>query len=270
MKRLAILFSCLVLAGCGSKRGNQTNPLTSDQKIAFAGTLESVGRSQKAGDQARKDGQRAAPAPSDATLQKMADQIAAGNCDYVLPKASEPSSDPMNTTTEAGMSVSGASCPIALNFNFKVSTAMSKTAFSYKQDFVLKYDVKNKDFAALNDVTAIDLKGSGSSDFASGSANGKIDIEGSVTSTSQGALKMYVSGKIDGSGNESAFQLNSEIVWGVEYPTFTAELKKVEKQDAQKSSTEYYLNGQSVTAEEFQALLEKAGSIGQVSVKGKA
>lgn len=269
MKHLAIFLSCLVIAGCGSNRGNQNNPLSPEQITKFAGTLESVGRVQKAGPAAQKSGQRAESGDSrDETLQKMATKLEAGNCEYVLPKTPDQTpSDPYHQSSEAGIKVSGATCPVALELNVKSESKFSIKSLSNKMEFVLKYDVKDAEFAALNDITAVDIKGSGGVDATQTSISGNLNIEGAMTSTKEGALKMYVVGKVDGTGDGvSSRKINSELIWGVEYPTYTAELKQVQKEENNVVTTEYFLNSKTVTEAEFKTFLEKAGSIGQVSI----
>jgi hypothetical protein len=270
MNRLAILLSCVVLAGCGGNRGNQTTPLTADQKIKFAGTLESVGRAQKAGEEAQREATPHAT-PSDESLKKMADKIAAAKCDYALPQAaSQPGSDPLNQTTEQGLKISGETCPIALDFSYRMTNKMSESSFTNSFDFVLKYDVKDAELAGMNDVSGIDLKGSGSIESGSTSISGKVDVEGSLKSKENGTLEMYVVGKIDGSGNETSASVTSELVWGVKYADFTAELKQVTEATHQEGqgSTKYFLNGQVISEMEFKSLLQKAGAVGAIKLNG--
>lgn len=269
MNRISILFlGCLVIAGCGGDKGSQNTPLTADQKTQFGGTLESVGRVQKAGTEAQKATHRdAAPVSQDEKMKKMAERMADAKCDFVLPKVStEPNQDPFNQTIEQGMKVSGATCPITMDFSLKMKSQMTQTSFSNTIDFLMKYDVKDAEFNALNDINGIDMKGSGSINAGQTSIDGSLDIDGVLKSQANGDLKMYVVGKVKGSGDQTNQNLTSELVWGVKYPTYTAELKMTETQANKNVTKEYFLNGQKLTEQEFRDLLQKAGTLGEIKI----
>jgi len=265
MKRLVFFVLSIALVGCGNKHGNVTTPLTKDQQATFDNTLESVGRTEKAGEK----GQREHTATGDATLQQMAQKLQDGKCEYKLPSnQTGNTTNPMSSNVETGLEVYGSTCPISLEANVKMSSNLTEKSYDANVEFKLKYDVKDAEFAKLNDITAIDIKGSGSVRASQGSMNGNINIEGTMTSNADGALKMYYDAKVDGSGNQTSAKITSEQIWGVEYPNFTAELKMTTVQENSSVKTTYFINGEEITAQEFQAHLTKAGSIGALRLPG--
>lgn len=266
MKKVVLSICCLVLASCGSNRGNQTTPLTADQKSQFGETLTSVGRAHKAGLQARTAEHRAAPAISDETLKKMSEQLQAGKCEITVPKTQTPANpqDPSNQSSEFGMKISGATCPVAMDFSMKNSSKMTDKTFEANFEFAMAYSVTNADFAKLNDVTAIDIKGGGKVTAGNGSANGDLNVEGTIKSQQLGDLKMYVIGKVEGKGDQNNVTATATTTLGIEYPKYTAELKQVATIQNKTKTIEYFLNGQKITEQEFRDLVEKAGTIGAV------
>ncbi len=265
MKRLSFFILSIALAGCGNKYGNVTTPLTKDQQATFSNTLESVGRTEKAGE----NGQREHNAVGDSTTQQMVQALQAGNCEYKLPSnQTGNTTNPMSSNVETGLQVFGSTCPIALDVNVKITNNLTQTSYDANIDFNLKYEVKDAEFAKLNDVTFMDIKGSGSVTAKTGSMNGNITVEGAVKSNAEGDLKMYYAAKVDGSGGQGQAKITSEQIWGIEYPKFTAELKMTTVQENSAVKTTYAMNGTEVTAQEFQALLTKAGSIGALRLPG--
>lgn len=256
------LLAAMFVVSCGDKTYNK---LTSDQKARFGDTINSVGRTLRAGIAAKR------PMNSDSAKdlfeEKMSSRIAS-QClvDFNVPKGMpsggtvSPEQD-VSLTFKISNSPTG-SCPVMMDLRMKAS--FSNTQVGGRIDW--EYGVKDKDYLTLNDISGVSFHGSGKMTMQqsgqSAKWNGTMGGKGSITSVKDGVLPINLVGSFTGeqaTSSSSKGNMNGSMALTVEYPTFAVELKATVQSDGTTQTTKYYLNGEEMTQDQFQNYFKKGG-----------
>lgn len=252
------LFTFLTACGSsggGSGSGAKAAPLSPEQKGKVQSVTSSMDAAKGAASQGRNSGLNALPLHQVAALKpgrdvseksrELSSKIE-GTC-AIDNNAPDKGTTPQNI--EFHIKVSGAGCPIQMDSSTKIVTKQSMDSVDYQFATAMSYSVRQPDFAQLNDVVDIQMKGGIQmhGDQKGAQANGKID--GAVVSQAYGKLPfaMTVDGHADNKGSTLLTTLS------MSFPDFKAIGKVVTNSDPQgRQTVKYYLNDQEVSKEEFE------------------
>jgi hypothetical protein len=231
LKALAICSFAAIVTGCGK------SALTDAQLATFkevqSSTNKVVTSGQKA--QASKSGSALALAAGD--TDEFASRISsASDCDFPQPDMSGMSS----SSAKMNIKITGDKCPI----NMEIGISVSGTNATFRMFF----EIKDEELAALSDVTKMDLAGTISANSSGTSASGVI--EGNVHSKKHGVIPVTMTVEGDESSNR--------VEMSYKFADFTAVLEM----ETSGGETKYRLNGQELSAQEFQELSASGGLAG--------
>jgi hypothetical protein len=156
--------------------------------------------------------------------------------------------------------VSGNGCPIEL----QLAASSQILTTSFRGSLVLHYLATDPQFAEINEVYGIDLKGQGA--FAADrngeewKLKGDGQIEGALLTRANGKLPLSLI--ISGSGNVRQTNVNGAyvIAFQMQFPDFLVDMKEVTEYDgSQEPHSLYLLNGESLSKEEFYGYFLKVG-----------
>ncbi len=263
MKLISLLLSMtlVLMIGCGKKS------LSDEEKSTLSSTLESVGRVRRSADQTQSNRNKMAlgavtEQQNDEATSKMAtkisEKVSSGECkfEWVMP----------TQQSEQGnlkIAVSGEKCPVVYSLDVSFQATQTENSTSENVKLSAQYKVQDEDFASLNDITAMDVKGEGSfQSTVEGTTvrtKGSLEMSGSLHSRQHGDIQVSMTLTQDGKSQEQVLNL--------EYPDFDVELKAVSDDEGK---VEYSLNGDSLSKEEWEALHKKAGDLFQTSARSEA
>jgi hypothetical protein len=251
------------LAAASTACSKQLDSLSNDQKATLQGTLNSAGRAYSAGRTASQSDwadPTAAVQTSDPQRDRMVQGLSNSGCEADLIHM-EPG------TVQAGWSrfegprtylsleVSGSPCPVDLDFEIDVQSNPDTTHWISAVTYT--YSVSDPGYLALNDVDQIVLNGNTRIDQAwSSNAHAGIEMSGEIHSQLYGTAYFEISGTLDGDSMSSdPSQSRGQILWHLDFPDFTAELKQV--RDGKE--IHYYANNDEVSQDEFESYFSEGG-----------
>ena len=268
-RAIVAVFAVFFLTSCAKS----TPTLTSDQKTQFQDLLESTGRAYYAAESAALASNGGAngsstlilsampnipPSVSDSAMLGMSSALRKKDCQFsLLPAGSDPenSLEPPAPKTYLSLSAEGSQCPIELEYDLETQIDLPDGTWVAGVDY--SYQAKDPSYAALNDVTSIDL--SGSMDFsqtkAGADAQGTIDVSGIIHSTSQGDILLSISGTLTGKLGQTFQNLDGELDWNILFPNFLVTIQEIYS----AAGVKYLLNGDQVPATQFESLLTQGG-----------
>jgi hypothetical protein len=267
MRTFALILAAIVVVSCGDDKKSNTTPLTEEQKTKFGETLQSFERTGSATKLAKEIRSRR-PFTRDSLDQPQRDvhtmqmgQTMARKCETSV-EWNNQSSTPSGTF-HLKLGASGAECPVTLKFD--VSAQKIETASTLGLDFKAEgnYVVHEVGFKKLNDIYGYEFKGGGpliSVDRQTRKFTSNVDVTGNLLSSKYGSLAFQMASRGEGlikSQSESEGRIESSYT--VKYPDYTAELKMVRIFEGKTQRDEYYLNSETLTKEQFEAWIKKAG-----------
>ncbi|MGE0616950.1 MAG: hypothetical protein AB7P04_15065, partial [Bacteriovoracia bacterium] len=250
-KFLTVLAMAVVSVGCSKQ-----TPLTDAQKQVVSGTMTSVERGRKSSVNGAKNTPAATPnasqdaTPSDDPQTKMDEFLAKSRADQqcdeidfqVKNSSSSASSMGMNLKVKFG----GKSCPVSMDWALDINGKANGDGGSADIAFRCNYSVKDEEFRKLNDVDSIALSGTGKAEGKGDSAKMNLEAKGTIHSQTKGNLNVEL--KVNASQNGNSVEV--ENIVSLKYPDFTAELKT----KTNGKETEYFVNDEKVTEQEFQRI----------------
>lgn len=245
----------LLLLGCG-QAGSQYSPLSSSQRTELREVVDGVTNIEAAVRLAKPT--RETDAASSDVRHRMAARLAEGRCAISVldPKHPIGFGGAGESKWDLALRASGQSCPIALDLGLSITAGPNQLRGQLDATYQVLAD-RDPEFARLSDITALTLKGTVEADYASGSASGRLDIRGGLTSVKYGAVTVSILGDLSGDSS----QLRSTVTTLIVVPNrFTAELKQIttiESGGAPKE--EYLLNGEKLTKQDFESEFQLAG-----------
>ncbi len=264
-----VLLGCLLVAGVAGC-GSSADRLSAAQIGKVTDSLDSVGRAQKASESAQGGVREAALATGsvsqtatgsldDAGL-RLAQKLRASTCQYHFQPPS---------STAAGfdyaLSVSGSSCPMSLDY----AISFQNSLFELRWTEDTQFKITDPQLVALNDIDSFSLHGgmdaSPTVDSSSSTPTFKLDgtlaMSGAAHSQKYGDIKITIDGGISGQESQSAHRSHSEVTVTLAFSDFSAELKQVVDSDGDSTTKTYSLNGDTLTEEQFQGYLSRAGNV---------
>lgn len=190
-------------------------------------------------------------------------------CVVTVAQPSQPSTPvspslPMVSATETGLSIGGASCPIAFSWSHKSNQNVDSAAqsISVTTDFAIDYKGQSSQARAF-DIEAYGFKMAMAMNINQAGGSGSITGSGQIVSRSQGTIAMAINGTMQ----MSQQRINSTTVASLSYPNgLVVELKTISTQDPQTGVevNTFFLNNLSISEAEFQRYsksfgLDKAG-----------
>jgi len=230
MRVLTVLLAFSFFVSCGSR-----GKLSNEQKSELMNSLESAGRAQRTA-QAINGPTRA---EKDTPDTKMKQSLDAGTCERKQLYPQYDSGSLITGPEVQGFLVQGEKCPIA----YRYYTTTTKSEFEKSHAVDLAYSVNQEEYLKLNDVRGLSLSGTVTE------AKGKLrgELKGNIASQSLGDIKTEIDVNFSNAQGKATLTFT--------FPKYTAELSAILMGD----KVEYALNGEALTAEQFNATLTKAG-----------
>lgn len=261
-KKTVLLTLSATLASCGGGGDSTPAPLTKAQRSTLDSTMKStVSAGQVTGSVSRKKKgknalglKRAMAAGQVSSIEPnytaMSDYLenSLDNCETIdnLPEDDEISSPQavermLRSGRKIGFFMGGEKCPVIANLQVNVQQT-GDTSGSVSLD--MSYEVQDKAYAAMNDVTAFSFKSTLNIAANARTESGSITavMDGQIISTSQG--KVGVNSRVNASGNNKGG--SGEATLSFVFKDFTAQYKLVAKDNTAKLT----LNGEEISPEQ--------------------
>lgn len=272
MRSITLVVAALLVVSCGKDdKKSQYSPLNGEQKTKLGATLESAGRTSRSASIAQemqKGNFRSVVSTNDSATQM--GRRMAGNCKVVF-DASGNTGDPLAASSKLKfvLGASGAKCPVELSMNILVENVHTEDVLEVKTEAKGNYLVKDAEFKALNDIYGITFEGGGPFlrvEKNKGEGTSNLTINGKFNSQQYGDLPFDITSRGTVKGGEKGGNGDIATVFTVKYPDYTAELKNVMIfKEGEQPKNEYYLNGETLTQEEYNNWIEKTS----LKVSGK-
>lgn len=274
MKRLILSLFALTVIGCGNKGGGSGEPavvaLNKDQKARFTNVLGSIGSTQNAALEAKNPGSTTQKIQAKATEVevKMADKMSSA-CEKVDVTKPDPTKlvDPLNQEYNYAIEVSGgAHCPVEMMIKVHATNKTDPNAGTFARQATSEshYAVKSDEVKGMNDVFAYDTKMSENTELKS-TANGATltgsgEMSGTIRSAKEGDITITGTLSASGTMKEKEGEIVTETLINFKFPDMVVVIKVVHKENAKhEGTTEYTVNGEKMSEEEFKAMMSKAG-----------
>lgn len=274
MKLILSLLSLVVLAtGCPSKNNESAaklSPLTAEQKARFKATMTSVGTAQNSVIEAKQGNNHPTPlnlalTPEEQT-QLMAKSLKASNCQIEIPGmntgSGTPTFDPMNFSF--AYKSSGASCPVNMEMVISAKMIPSGNGVTITNNVSATYGVSVETYKQLNDVFAFEMKSDSEikaqqDSSGQGSMVGTGNTTGFIKSGKEGEVTISGSMTAAGRGDQNSGVKNQTEITRYAFKDMTVEMKAVTSGDGKTENTDYFINDEKVSEEEYQSLLSSGG-----------
>ena len=257
---LAMALTVLWLQGCGGA-SDQIQTLSLEQKKEFKEVLSSVAKATSSAESANPKRRSAVKPPE--SPNDMASRLKVDSCQWEYPTFETPTNhtNPLasNTLIDIGFKIKGDKCPITMNLVVNISMT---DPGSVKGVVDVDYEVRDSQYRSLNDIDALTLKSNWAiTGPGIGNPSGKVSLsgEGKGVLRSQRLGSLNVAMKASGSGDSQSFYTESSTQ--ITFPTHVVELKQISRLENGKKEpqVEYFLNGQKLSKEEYQAYLKDGG-----------
>ncbi len=166
------------------------------------------------------------------------------------------------TSLNIKMIVSGAQCPIQMNFFVAMNSDPASRQIT--GSFGWAYSAKSQFLASDNEIDSIDWKGTfGGTMDGGGSGQLRFTSNGTAHSKGDGSLNIYAN--LDAAGSASGGTMTA--AFGIKYPGFTGEFSAmVAATGSGQPQLQFALNGQPITPQEAQKFFQ--GALGGAQSQG--
>jgi hypothetical protein len=225
-------------------------------------SLDSLGRAQKAGESAQGTLRMAASdsAYLDDVGTRFAQRLRPSVCNFQFQPPSASASG-----FSYRLDVTGSACPMDLEY----AISFENSLFEIKWTQDTHFKITDPDLAKLNDIDSFSLQGGmdasptvdTTASVPAFQMKGTLAMNGTAHSQKYGGIKVTVDGTVNAEQSQTDQSSHSEVRLTLAYSDFSAEFKETVDSDGKSATKNYTLNGESLTEDQFQSYIQRAGNV---------
>lgn len=253
---ISILIGFSLISCAKNEESSGPAPLSEQQKSSFVETMSSLKQSQ----QAIKDAKPATMDFQPSSTSEMSGELKAKNCVINFQSVDESNRNP--GLKSDSISVTGATCPVALDYRSSERLEYSSSSSISSSDLTADYSVKDANYQKWNDISAFHLQGASRTtavpNGSSWKSSGTGEFSGFIQSVKVGNIpfKMIFKGEFNfESGRDVKGSGNGSVVTTFNFPTFLVELKQTLELTTSGMVAKNYMNNSPISEAEYSSYM---------------